>query len=188
MLVALDRTIHLAEQMLAYSRAAAAEAAERQPVSLRQLASEAIEALQPRIAARALRVAVTCVPADANPEVAGDRQRLASLVGNLVDNAVRYAPDGSAIDITVRTEPGQRALEVSDEGPGIAPELRERVFESYYRIPGAAGSGSGLGLAIVREIALAHGAKVEIRAGRRGRGTTVAVTFPAGPSNDRPRQ
>jgi two-component system sensor histidine kinase TctE len=70
-------------------------------------------------------------------------------------------------------------LSVSDEGPGIAPELRERVFESYYRIPGAPGEGSGLGLAIVREIALHHGARVELTGGAGGRGTRVVVTFPS---------
>jgi signal transduction histidine kinase len=66
---------------------------------------------------------------------------------------------------------------VTDEGPGIPPDLRERVFESYYRIPGSAGSGSGLGLAIVKEVALAHGARVEIGDGPGGKGTRVVVRF-----------
>jgi signal transduction histidine kinase len=68
---------------------------------------------------------------------------------------------------------------VSDEGPGIPAELRERVFESYYRIPGSAGTGSGLGLAIVREIAEAHGARVAVEDATGGTGTRVAVAFPA---------
>jgi signal transduction histidine kinase len=179
MLVALDRTIRLAEQMLAYNRAAATAAQpERKPVSLRQLAGEAIETLQPRIAARRLRVTMTCTPADGTAEVQGDRQKLASLVGNLLDNAARYAPDGSAIDVVLRAERGGVTLEVVDQGPGIPEDLRARVFESYYRIPGTAGGGSGLGLAIVREVARAHGARVEIRAGRGGQGTAVVVTFP----------
>ena len=179
MLVALDRTIRLAEQMLAYNRAAATAAQpERKPVSLRQLAGEAIETLQPRIAARRLRVTMACTPVAGTAEVQGDRQKLASLVGNLLDNAARYAPDGSAIDVVLRAERGEVTLEVVDQGPGIPEDLRARVFESYYRIPGTDGGGSGLGLAIVREVARAHGARVEIRAGRGGQGTAVVVTFP----------
>ena len=108
----------------------------------------------------------------------GDRQKLASLVGNLLDNAARYAPDGSAIDVVLREERGAVTLEVVDEGPGIPEELRARVFESYFRIPGSNGAGSGLGLAIVREVARAHGARVEIRQGRGGKGTAVLVAFP----------
>jgi signal transduction histidine kinase len=179
MLVALDRTIHLAEQMLAYNRATAGDASEPGEVSLREVACEAIESLQPRIAARALRVAVIGTPADTRAAVSGDRQRLASVLGNLLDNAVRCSPDGGAIDVVLAERGREVVLEVRDEGPGIPAELRERVFESYYRMPGSAGGGSGLGLAIVREVALAHGAEVEIRAGRKRRGTTIVVTFPA---------
>lgn len=179
MLVALDRTIHLAEQMLAYNRASASAAPEQTTVSLRQLAGEAIEALQPRLGARRLKVTVMSTPSDGAAEVQGDRQKLASLVGNLLDNAARYAPAGSAIDIVLREERGAVTLEVNDEGPGIPEEMRERVFESYYRITGSSGGGSGLGLAIVREVARAHGARVEIREGRGGMGTAVIVAFPA---------
>ncbi len=178
MLVALDRTIHLAEQMLAYNRASASAAPEHTTVSLRELAGEAIDALQPRLGTRGLRVTVMCTPADGAAEVQGDRQRLASLVGNLLDNAARYAPAGSAIDVLLREEHGAVTLEVIDEGPGIPEELRARVFESYYRIPGSNDAGSGLGLAIVREVARAHGARVQIREGREGKGTAVIVTFP----------
>jgi signal transduction histidine kinase len=72
---------------------------------------------------------------------------------------------------------GATSLAVSDQGPGIPPELRERVFESYYRIPGAAGEGSGLGLAIVREIAAQHGASVDVGEAEVGRGARFTVTF-----------
>jgi two-component system sensor histidine kinase QseC len=178
MLVGLERTVHLAEQMLAFSRAAAAgETAPPEPVSLRRLVADALENLQPRIRERTLKVNVTCEPADAEIEVRGDRQKLGSLVGNLLDNAVRHAPDGSVVEVAIRRDAGEMSLTVADEGPGIPAELRERVFESYYRIPGSAGSGSGLGLAIVKEIALAHGAGVTLSDGTGGRGTRVVVRF-----------
>ena len=178
MLVGLERTVHLAEQMLAFSRAAAAgEAAPLEPVSLRRLVADALENLQPRIRERTIKVNVTSEPADAEIQVRGDRQKLGSLVSNLLDNAVRHAPEGSVVEVAIRRDAGEASLAVADEGPGIPAELRERVLESYYRIPGSAGSGSGLGLAIVKEIALAHGASVALADGAGGRGTRVAVHF-----------
>lgn len=179
MLTGLDRTVRLTEQMLAYSRAAATGELAHTNVPLRTLVSEAVEQLQPRIRERALRIDIASEPANEVGEVRGDRQKLASLVGNLLDNAVRYAPEASAIEVALRRNGREISLAVTDQGPGIAPELRERVFESYYRIPGSAGSGSGLGLAIVNEVALAHGARVEIGAGNGGKGTRVSVRFSA---------
>ncbi|MET0679441.1 MAG: ATP-binding protein [Burkholderiales bacterium] len=177
MLVGLERTVHLAEQMLAFSRAAAGGTAPLEPVSLHRLVVDALDNLQPRIRERMIKVSVTCEPADAQIEVRGDRQKLGSLVSNLLDNAVRHAPEGSVVEVAIRRDAGETSLAVADEGPGIPDEFRERVFESYYRIPGSAGSGSGLGLAIVKEIALAHGAEVALADGAGGRGTRIVVRF-----------
>jgi two-component system sensor histidine kinase QseC len=179
MLVGLDRTIHLSEQMLALSRASAAAGAAPLPVALRPLVAEALETLQPRVRECGARVDVACVPPESQAEVKGDRQQLRSLVSNLIDNALRYGPAGGRIEISLRAKNDGVSLAVSDEGPGIPPDLRERVFESYYRIPGSPGAGSGLGLAIAREIATAHGARIEIASGKDGKGTCIVVTFPA---------
>jgi two-component system sensor histidine kinase QseC len=180
MLTGLERTVHLAEQMLALSRAAANGAsAQLAPVSLRRMVAEALDSLQPRTRERHLRVNVTSDPGDAEMEVRGDRQKLGSLVSNLLDNAVRHAPEGGVVEVVLRRDAGETSFAVADAGPGIPVALRERVFESYYRIPGSAGSGSGLGLAIVKEIALALGARVEIADGAEGRGTRVVVRFPS---------
>ncbi|MGZ8255376.1 MAG: ATP-binding protein, partial [Burkholderiaceae bacterium] len=162
MLVGLDRTIHLSEQMLALSRASAAGGHAPMPVALRPLVAEVLDTLQPRVRERGARVDVVCESPDFQAEVNGDRQQLRSLVSNLVDNALRYGPAGGAIEVALRAGSDGISLAVSDEGPGIPADLRERVFESYYRIPGSTGAGSGLGLAIVREIATAHGAGIEI--------------------------
>ncbi len=70
-------------------------------------------------------------------------------------------------------------LEVADDGPGIAPDLRPKVFSRFYRIPGTPGAGCGLGLAIVAEIAERHGATVSLAAGADERCTVVRVAFPA---------
>ena len=176
MLQGLERTVHLAEQMLAYSRAASpGEPARAEKVALGPLVAEAVDAVQPRAAERK----VTIQRSGADAAVRGERHKLASLVTNLLDNAVRYGPEGGRVTVEVHRAGGTVMLSVEDEGPGVPPELRERVFESYYRIPGSAGPGSGLGLAIVREIAGAHGARVAIEDGAQGKGLRVVVRFPA---------
>jgi two-component system sensor histidine kinase QseC len=158
MLAGLQRTTRLAAQMLALSRASAPRAAFAS-LSLGKLVREAAGQLG------------LPVKLQGDFAVSGDRDQLLSLVTNLLDNALRHG-GGKA-----RVELGETTLAVLDEGPGIPEAERERVFESYYRVPGAAGAGSGLGLAIVREIAAQHGARVEIGAGPGGRGTRVNVIF-----------
>ena len=158
MLSGLQRTARLAGQLLAMSRASAPRAAFA-PVGLRGVVEEAARELG------------SSVEIQGNVVVSGDRDQLLSLATNLLDNARRHGGG------EVRVEFQGSTLSVLDQGPGIPEELRERVFESYYRVPGSAGAGSGLGLAIVREIALQHGARVEIGAGPRGRGTRVSVVF-----------
>jgi two-component system sensor histidine kinase QseC len=178
-LAAVDRTVRLAEQMLAYSRATAARGARApEPVSLRQVVEDALQDALPQLRERGLKIAVESDPPLAEMVVRGDRDKLASLVRNLLDNAGRHAPHGSTLRIELRARDGATTLAVIDEGPGVPPGLRQRVFESYYRIPGSPGEGSGLGLAIVREIAARHGASVQLGEGDAGRGTRVAVTFP----------
>jgi two-component system sensor histidine kinase QseC len=176
MLAGLERAIGLAEQMLAFSRAAA-RAPAVEPVSLQHAVEDALEDALPRLKERGIRVSVSTDPPDADPVVRGERDKLACLARNLLDNAARYAPTGSAVRVELVSRGGAASLAVSDQGPGIPPELRERVFESYYRIPGAAGEGSGLGLAIVREIAAQHGASVEVGEAAGGRGARFTVTF-----------
>ena len=116
----------------------------------------------------------------------GDAEALRTLLSNLIDNAVRYTPSNGRVDITVQPEDDRVALAVRDNGPGIAPAERARVFDRFYRgqsasTPQAAQRastrGSGLGLAIVKRIADRHGA--EIALGLDGRSLGVTVRFPA---------
>jgi len=109
----------------------------------------------------------------------GDANSLQELLNNLIDNAIRYtAPDGH-ITVGVRMKQGHVLLCVEDNGPGIAAEHRERVFERFYRILGSGESGSGLGLSIVAEIARRHSAKLHLGSGNQGIGTRICVEFPA---------
>ena len=182
MMAGLDRSVRLVEQMLALSRAAAPRVPAAEAVQLLQVVEDALDDVLPTLKGRGVKVNVASDPAEAELVLRGDRDKLTCLARNLLDNAARYAPPGSAIHVELANGNGATTLTVRDEGPGIPPELRERVFESYYRIPGTAGDGSGLGLAIVREIATEHGATVALGEGDGGHGTRISVSFPAQPS------
>jgi two-component system sensor histidine kinase TctE len=108
--------------------------------------------------------------------VDGDAPRLREMLDNLIDNALRYCPEGSAVTVSVRAG---HSLCVEDDGPGIPTEERSRVFERFHRLLGNDAHGSGLGLAIVKEIAETHGATVDIEDGADGHGTLFRVNFPA---------
>jgi two-component system sensor histidine kinase TctE len=96
-----------------------------------------------------------------------------------VHNALEYSHLGGRVTVRTGRRNGHAYLEVEDDGPGIAPEERERVLERFYRVPGTPGTGSGLGLAIVREIAASHAASLFVAEGTAG-GCRVGITFPHG--------
>ena len=115
--------------------------------------------------------------------VQGDPHKIRILLNNLVENALRYIPEGGRVDVRVGREAEGTLLEVVDDGPGIAAAERERVFDRFYR--GSAGrsqmeTGSGLGLAIVKAVADAHGARVNLAAASADgqRGLRIRVVFP----------
>jgi signal transduction histidine kinase len=107
------------------------------------------------------------------------RSGFTSIIDNLVDNAVRYAYDGGHVCVSLAVEATALELIVRDDGPGIPPHERERVFERFYRIPGAAVSGTGLGLSIVRRVGQAHDATIHFVDGLFGAGVGVLVRLPA---------
>jgi two-component system sensor histidine kinase TctE len=108
---------------------------------------------------------------DGNPVLLGE------LVKNLIDNAIKYTPEGGCV--TVRTIATERAiLEVEDTGIGVPDVDRERVFERFYRVLGSTESGSGLGLPIVREITELHRAKVSLIPNPSGKGTIAPGRLP----------
>lgn len=111
--------------------------------------------------------------------VQGNAFLLREMLGNLLDNAIRYSPPGSRVTVEVCCEGPNAVLRVEDNGSGIAQEERTRVFERFYRVLGTEADGCGLGLAIVREVAQGHGATVSLDAGAAGHGTAVQVRFPA---------
>ncbi|MDR3395178.1 MAG: ATP-binding protein [Parasulfuritortus sp.] len=109
--------------------------------------------------------------------VFGDEHALRDLIDNLLDNAIRYTPNGGHITLRTGYERGAW-LRVEDNGRGIPPEERTRVFDRFYRVSGSGQPGSGLGLAIVSEVAQRHGAAVEIEDATDGVGTIFVIRFP----------
>ncbi|MGV2812277.1 quorum sensing histidine kinase QseC [Enterobacter cancerogenus] len=102
----------------------------------------------------------------------GQQLLLSLLVRNLLDNAIRYSPRGSVVDVTLNA----RSFSVRDNGPGIAPDALARVGERFYRPPGQDETGSGLGLSIVKRIATLHGMRVSLANGAEG-GLDVTVSW-----------
>ena len=100
------------------------------------------------------------------------------LITNLTDNAIRYTPEEGRIEIRCRADGETTYLEIADNGPGIAPEERKRVFDRFYRALGTKTSGTGLGLAIVKRIVDIHQGNITIGDGLDGRGTTFRLIFP----------
>ena len=110
--------------------------------------------------------------------VSGDFEALRVMLGNLVDNAIRYTPRGGTVDVAPRLGEGTAVLEISDTGPGVPEADRERVFDRFYRREINQASGSGLGLAIVKNIADRHQAGVVLENRVPGPGLRVSVSFP----------
>jgi signal transduction histidine kinase len=114
------------------------------------------------------------------PVLQADREKIALVLHNLLDNAVKYTPDGGSITVRAAVEKGRLAVAVTDTGIGVAPEEQDRVFEKFYQCsnPLAAGvKGSGLGLAIARDIARLHGGDVTVQS-QPGKGSTFTLTLP----------
>jgi two-component system, OmpR family, sensor kinase len=170
-----QRAIRLVEQMLALARQEPRADMPRAPVRLDDLAREVVTELVPLADAGGIDLGVDAAQA---VTVLGDRDALATLLRNLVDNAVRYTPPGGRVDVSVEDRPGTGArLTVTDNGPGIPPAERGRVFDRFYRRAGAGPPGSGLGLAIVKAIAESHGARIELADAPAGKGLSVVVAF-----------
>jgi two-component system heavy metal sensor histidine kinase CusS len=164
----------LAEDLLTLSRVGPERAGARSPVSLGEVVRAA--ALHVEVQARERRVELALHANDAVVQgVASDLERL---VRNLLDNAVRHSPQGGRVSVDVVTVGADAKIAVSDQGPGIRPEEREKIFEPFYRgRDHEDGSGAGLGLAIVRQIARGHGGDVRAVTTAETAGARFEVTL-----------
>lgn len=174
---ATERSAHLVNQLLALARAEpGADRPDRfQPVDLNQLALSTTADWVAVALKKSIDLGFEGM--DGAASVSGDAVLLRELLSNLVDNALRYTPEGGRVTVRVAREDAGLTLSVEDDGPGIPDAERERVFERFHRILGTDQEGCGLGLAIVREIVERHQAQAAVSAGAGGRGTLVAVRF-----------
>lgn len=109
-----------------------------------------------------------------------DARAIAEVMYNLIENAAKYSKAGTTITINATSHGNRVRISINDEGRGIPPEMRERVFEKFVRLDGAAAGGLGLGLAIARGIVEAQNGSIEIKSAERGTGTKVVLSFPIG--------
>lgn len=175
----IERARRLVQQLLDFARLEpGVQAAPFEALDLAQLARRVVGDL----AARAEELGID-LGADA-PEavpVVGSEPELRSLLENLLDNALRYAPRDSAVTVSVRREGRQAEMTIVDAGPGIPAAERERVFERFHRVAGDVTPGSGLGLSIAKAIVERHGGVITLGDARSGTppGLAVSVRLPA---------
>ncbi len=155
----LERSKNLVDQLLSLARAQAPATQPVSATSVHQVYRSVLEDLLPLARAKDLDIGLESGE-DAHLPVS--EMDLSTMLKNLVDNAIRYTPQGGRIDLAVLRGPQAVLLRVSDTGPGIAEAERQRVFDPFYRTLGNTEIGSGLGLSIVRAIAERLGAAVEL--------------------------
>lgn len=155
-----------------------------QPLEARAVVEQAVAAARPAAAQAGLDLVVE--GPDGPLAIVADADRLQLVLSNLLGNAVRHAPPGTAIAVRVAPEGGGSRFEVEDAGEGIPPQYRERIFERFFQVPGARRGGVGLGLYISREIVRAHGGDMGVES-LPGRGCTFWFTLPpAAPADGAP--
>jgi two-component system OmpR family sensor kinase len=172
----IERASRLIEQLLSMARHdAAATQAPPQRVELVQLMRQAISDILPEANAKSMDIGMEGAT---QAWVRADPDALSLLARNLLDNAVKYAPAHGRIDVAIETHGHSVTLIVDDNGPGIPPAERQRVFDRFYRAQNHDAVGSGLGLSIVQAVARRHGATVALEDAPTLGGLRVRVAFP----------
>jgi two-component system sensor histidine kinase TctE len=169
------RTSQLANQLLALSRADARsmQVQPMQQVDLKDLCEALLQMHLDAATAKHIDLGLDARPA----QVLGHEWLLRELLGNLVDNAVKYTPEGGTVTIRCGVRGDRAFLEVEDDGPGIAAQDLPHVLERFYRVRGTQGEGNGLGLAIADEIARVHHSHLELQSGGGQHGLRVWLEF-----------
>lgn len=153
---------------------------ERAPLPAEGLLAEACELVQPSADVRHVTVTWEAMP---GLVLDGDRDRLLQVLGNLLENAVHHTPEGGKVQLLAARVPGGVRIAVADDGPGIPPELRERIFERFWQSTSRAQRGVGLGLAIARGLVELHGARLSLECPDTG-GACFSFTIPEAPRRE----
>jgi two-component system sensor histidine kinase KdpD len=167
----------VAQRLLDLSRSRAMSIAlERQSVDVREVIERVTKLFT--LQARERAVELETVTPGAELRITGDPTKLTWALSNLIANALRYTPAGGRVRVEARCDGTRALLAVSDTGPGIPPEQRERIFERFVQgTEGAEGGAAGLGLAIVRDIVQAHGGRIHLES-EVGRGSRFTLELP----------
>ncbi len=169
----LMRAQRLVEQLLSLARQEG-DVQPLRPIDLVEVAAESVRLSLPVATKKGLRLTLG---GDHEAQLLGQRPLIASLVENLLQNAIHHTPPGGTIEVSVAAHGSTLRLSVFDSGPGIPPSERERVLDRFYRVPGAAGFGSGLGLAIANAAVMSHGGRLILGEASLG-GLSVVAEFP----------
>lgn len=174
-----DRMYRMVQDLLDLARLDAGTAGlNREPLQIKEVLSTVVRQLSPQAGEAEVQLELT---AGSLPTVVGDRDRLAQVFTNLVDNAIQHAPPGSAVKIEVQSRGSELIISVTDSGEGIPEEDQNRIFERFYQVDKSRArsikSGTGLGLAIVHELVKAHGGSIKLFS-EPGLGTTFQVMIP----------
>lgn len=169
-----NRATHLIEQLLTLARLESANTSSLQDCSLPILAAEVIADMAPD--ALAAGVSLELLESE-NITVKGLPALLQIMLRNLLDNAVRYTPAGTQVQVAVFRKQGKAVLSVTDNGPGLPAEELANITRRFYRALGTGAEGSGLGLSIVQRIAEIHRAELQFESA--GQGLSILVEFPA---------
>lgn len=173
---AIDTLEQLLRQLIALARSEDQGAIPMRPFDL----AEVVASMTGERAAQALADTAISYERDGNGAVIamGQPRLAAELIGNLLDNAIRYNRSGGTVSVRLVDAAGGPLVEIDDNGPGIPEHEREKVWDRFYRIPGRNGvSGTGLGLPIARALAQRMGATIALADGRTGQGLCVTVHF-----------
>lgn len=173
----IERTNHLVQQLLSLARAEAGPdlTMKFEPLDLNALARRETAEWVPQAVQKGIDLGYD--GPERPVEIVGQALLLREMLVNILDNAIRYSPEGGKITVHLVAGENHPRLVVEDNGPGIPASERDRVFERFHRLTANGGSGSGLGLAIVREIARAHGARVWLEDAGAGGGLRVNIEF-----------
>ena len=177
LITGVDRSTHVVQQLLTLSRLVpqANYMQDYKQVVLANLCQQIIADLAPAAVKKNIDIALDVT--NKNISLHGNETALGILLRNLIDNAIRYTPEGGKVTVSVASKQDQVILKVCDNGPGIPVELRARVFERFFRILGHETPGSGLGLSIVHQIAGLHHAEVNLGAPIKGTGLEIEIIF-----------
>lgn len=173
-----ERSARLSQQLLDSARLDAERSGERISVELADIVAVVTHELDAIAVQKRQSIALDAEPCT----ILGNVDDLGILVGNLVDNAVRYTQQGGRIAVRCLAVGEVARLQVLDDGPGVAAADRERIFDRFFRVAGSHQRGSGLGLSLVARIAAAHDAAIATGDGLDGRGFGITVAFPLLPA------